>query len=311
MLMLANLFCCAFACGMTPIAHVFPIMGLGFFESATGHAIPYASYMLAAIPVGVICFIAMLILFRFILRPDMNRLKNVNLDVLRAEIKPLTLREKLIISIFFIVVAMWILPDLFKGYSPFFTLLSKKGTAFPPMIGCAVMFILSVEGEPLLKFKDAMHTGVQWGSIMMAAATLAVGFAMTNKDIGLTAWLSSTIEPVLVGMSPSLIVMAFMIWTYCMTNTCSNMVTVTVVCAVAIPICLASGGTLSAAAISSMIGMGASYAFILPPAHPNVAIAIGSGWTTTAQVITYGTVLMICAVLASVFVGYPLAAGIM
>ena len=106
MLMLANLFCCAFACGMTPIAHVFPIMGLGFFESATGHAIPYASYMLAAIPVGVICFIAMLILFRFILRPDMNRLKNVNLDVLRAEIKPLTLREKLIISIFFIVVAM-------------------------------------------------------------------------------------------------------------------------------------------------------------------------------------------------------------
>ena len=86
---------------------------------------------------------------------------------------------------------------------------------------------------------------------------------------------------------------------------------VTVVCAVAIPICLASGGTLSAAAISSMIGMGASYAFILPPAHPNVAIAIGSGWTTTAQVITYGTVLMICAVLASVFVGYPLAAGIM
>ena len=44
-----------------------------------------------------------------------------------------------------------------------------------------------------------------------------------------------------------------------MTNTCSNMVTVTVVCAVAIPICLASGGTLSAAAISSMIGMGAKY----------------------------------------------------
>lgn len=35
MLMLANLFCCAFACGMTPIAHVFPIMGLGFFESAS------------------------------------------------------------------------------------------------------------------------------------------------------------------------------------------------------------------------------------------------------------------------------------
>ena len=311
MLMLANLFCCAFACGMTPIAHVFPIMGLGFLESATGYVIPYASYMMMAIPVGIICFVMMLLLFWLILRPDMSKLENINLDTIRNEIKPFTLREKMIITIFFIVVAMWVLPDLLKGYSPFFALLCSKGTAFPPMTGCVAMFILSVDDEPLLIFKDAMNKGVQWGSILMATATLAIGFAITNKDIALTAWLSSTIKPVIASMSPSCIVLTFMIWAFCMTNTCSNMVTVTVVCAIAIPICLASDNSLSTTAISSMIGMAASYAFVLPSAHPNVAIAIGSGWTTTAQVITYGTVLMIIGIVTSVFVGYPLATRIM
>lgn len=74
---------------------------------------------------------------------------------------------------------------------------------------------------------------------------------------------------------------------------------------------MASGGSLNAAAVASMIGMGASYAFVLPPAHPNVALAIGTGWTNTSQVIRYGTMLMLAAVVASVFVGYPIGAMLM
>ena len=44
-------------------------------------------------------------------------------------------------------------------------------------------------------------------SMGMAAATLAIGSAMTNADIGLTAWLSGAIEPVLTGLNPVLIVL--------------------------------------------------------------------------------------------------------
>ena len=52
------------------------------------------------------------------------------------------------------------------------------------------------------------------------------------------------------------------------------MVTVTVVCAVAIPLCMASGGAVSTPAIAMIIGMLASYAFVTPPAHPNVPLAL-------------------------------------
>lgn len=311
-LALGTLFCCAIACGMTPISHTFPVMALGFYQQMAGGTISYAHYMAAAIPVGLICFVVMMLIFRFIIRPDTSKLGNLNPEHLKAEVKPLEKREKWVIGIFFAVVAAWVLPEFLKNILPgVATFFSSKGTTFPPMIGAIAMFMISIDGKPLLNFKEAMSKGIQWGGLVMAAATLAVGSAMTNADIGLTAWLSGVIEPVLSGLSPTLVVLVFALWTYAMTNACSNMVTTTVVCAVAIPICMASGGTLNAAAVASMIGMGASYAFVLPPAHPNVALAIGTGWTNTSQVIRYGTMLMLAAVVASVFVGYPIGAMLM
>lgn len=311
-LMLGMMFCCCFSCGMTPIAHVFPVMALGFYQQAAGASIGYASYMAAAIPVGIICFVVMLLLFRFVLRPDMSKLKNLDLSSLKAQLKPLEKREKAILAIFFAVVAMWVVPEFFKTALPgFYKFFNAKGTTFPPLLGSVALFILSVDGKPLLNFKEVMSKGIQWGSLMMAAATLAVGAAMTNADIGLTSWLSASIEPLISGLAPAIIVLAFMTWAYFMTNTCSNMVTVTVVCAIAIPICLASGGALNAAAMASMIGMAASYAFVLPPAHPNVAIAIGSGWTTTSQILKYGFILMITAMAATIAIGYPIANALM
>ena len=311
-LVLGTLFCCAIACGMTPISHTFPIMALGFYQQMAGETISYAAYMAAAIPVGLICFAVMMLMFRFVIRPDTSKLHHLNAEKLKAQIKPMEKREKWIIGIFFAVVAAWVLPEFLKnilpGVSSFF---SAKGTTFPPMIGAIAMFMISVDGKPLLNFKEAMSKGIQWGGLVMAAATLAVGSAMTNADIGLTTWLSGAIEPMLAGLSPMLIVLVFMLWTFIMTNSCSNMVTTTVVCAVAIPICLASGGALNAAATAAMIGMGASYAFVLPPAHPNVALAIGTGWTNTSQVIRYGAILMLTAILASTFVGYPIGTMLM
>lgn len=309
---LGQLFCCCFACGMTPIAHVFPVMAIGFYQTAAGVTVSYASYMAFAIPVGIISFLAMMFLFRFVLRPDMSKLKDLDLKRLKSELAPVDKREILTLVIFFAVVAMWVAPEFFKTSLPaLYQFFNSMGTAFPPMLGAISLFILSVDGQPLLNFKEAMGKGVQWGSLIMAAATLAVGSAMTNGEIGLTAWLSAAIEPALRNLSPMVIVLTFAVWAAVMTNVCSNMVTVTVVCTVAIPICMASGGALNTSAVACSIGMLASYAFILPPAHPNVALAIGTGWTSTAQIIKYGTILIVIAITAALVVGYPIAGTLM
>lgn len=311
-MMLGQLITTAISCGMTPIAHVFPIMGLGFYQSATGKSISYVHYMAAAIPVGLICFFLMLLVFRLLLRPDMSKVTGLNFDALKKTVDPADAREKAILVIFFLVVAMWVLPEFLKGILPGpAAFIKSQGTAFPPIVGASLLCMLSLEGKPLLDFKEAMSKGVQWGSIIMAASTLALGAAMTNKDIGLTAWLSQSIAPGLNALPIWLLVVVFTAWALIMTNVASNMVTVTVVCAVALPLCMALGGRISTPAIASIIGMMASYAFTTPPAHPNVALAIGSGWTKTTQVMLYGAIMMVITLLATVLVGYPIGSALM
>lgn len=68
----------------------------------------------------------------------------------------------------------------------------------------------------------------------MTASTLALGSAMTNADIGLTDWLTANIAPMISDLSPLILVLIFTLWAALQTNLSSNMVTITVVCAVAI-----------------------------------------------------------------------------
>lgn len=311
-LILGQLFCCAISCGMTPIAHVFSIMAMGFYQTATGSTVSYASYMGFAIPVGIICFIVMILLFRFVLKPDMSSFSKLNFDELKKSVEKADKKEKMILTIFFMVVAMWVLPEFISPVLPgVAAFISAQGTAFPPLVGAAAMCLITINGTPLMNFKESMQKGVEWGSIIMAGATLALGAAMTNADIGLTNWLSELIHPLLSHISPMWLVAIFAAWAALMTNLASNMVTVTVVCAVAIPFCAATNGAVSAPAVAMMIGMLGGYAFVTPPAHPNVPLAIGSGWTKTSQVITYGGIMMLVSVVVSIVVGYPIASCLM
>lgn len=311
-LMLGQLFSCSISCGMTPIAHVFPIMAMGFYQTATGQSVSYAHYMGFAIPVGLICFVVMILLLRLVLRPDTSALSGLDFSKLKADVAPADKKEKVVLAVFFVVVAMWVLPELVAPLLPSLAaFLKAQGTAFPPLLGAAVLCLLTINGESVLNFREAMKNGVEWGSIIMASTTLALGAAMTNPEIGLTAWLSDKIAPSLAAMPYLLLVVIFAAWAALMTNLASNMVTVTVVCAVAIPICMASNGALSTPAIAMIIGMLASYAFVTPPSHPNVPLAIGSGWIRTSQVIIYGSMVMVAAMIVSVAVGYPIAAQLM
>ena len=311
-LVLGQLICAEMSCGMTPIAHVFPIMALGFYSAATGKSIAYGDYMLFAVPVGLICFAALMLIFRFVLKPDMSKVANLDFDALEKTIPPMEKYEKMVLSICVAVVIMWIVPGFLKSSFPgIYQFFKNQGTAFPPLVGASLLCLLTLEGKPLLDFKEAVSKGVDWGSIIMTAGTLALGAAMTNKTVGITAWISQTIASLLQSASAATMVLFIIAWASIQTNVSSNMVTVTVVTAIAIPLCNATNGAINTAVVCALIGMIASYAYATPPAHPAVALAIGSEKTTTGQVLKLGITMMIIAVLVTVAVGYPLGVAVL
>ena len=166
--------------------------------------------------------------------------------------------------------------------------------------------VYTVDGKPLLTLSEAMSKGVSWPSLIMCAATLALGSAVTNADIGLTTWLSSMLSPIIINLSPMIMVLIFTLWAAFQTNVSSNMVTSTFVTTAALAI--TSGMTnINIAGIVVNIGIMASYSFATPPAMPCVAVASSSGWTNTMQMMKYGFMAMFIAVIVATFVGYPIA----
>lgn len=311
-MVLGQLICAEMSCGMTPIAHVFPIMALGFYSAATGKTIAYGDYMMFAVPVGLICFGALMLIFRFVLKPNMSKIANLDFDALEKTVPPMEKYEKIVLSICALVVIMWIVPGFLKSSCPgIYQFFKNQGTAFPPLVGASLLCLLTLGGKPLLDFKEAVSKGVDWSSIIMAAGTLALGAAMTNKTVGITEWITQTIAPLLQSASAASLVLFLIAWASIQTNVSSNMVTVTVVTAIAIPLCNATNGAVNTAVVCALIGMIASYAYATPPAHPAVALAIGSEKTTTGQVLKLGIAMMIVAVAVTVAVGYPLGVAVL
>ena len=108
MLMMGLVFCTSLSSGMTPIAHVFPVLSMGVFKSLAGSSISYGQYMIYAIPTGIIIFAIMMLVFRFIMRPSTKEL-NLNspsFDEMKKEIPKANKGEKKVLAMFIIVLIL-------------------------------------------------------------------------------------------------------------------------------------------------------------------------------------------------------------
>ena len=312
MLMMGTVIMCGISSGMTPIAHVFPLIAMGLYEDMYQVSVNYASFMAIAIPVGILSSILSIVMFKWLLKPDMSALKDFNVKSLIGVEGELNTREKAIIAIFGLVVLLWVLPGFGKAFLKSGMLydvlkyIDHFGTAMPPLIGIILLSIIVVDGKPLLNFKEAMSEGVSWPSLIMCATTLALGSAITNTDIGITTWLSANLSPIISTLSPMMMVFIFTLWAALQTNVSSNMVTSTFVSTAALAITAGIKG-INVAGVIVIIGIMASYSFATPPAMPCVAVASSSGWTDTQSMMKYGFTAMLIAVIIATFIGYPIA----
>lgn len=326
MLMMGTVVMTGISSGMTPIAHVFPLLAMSAYETYAGVAVNIVHYLLLAIPVGLLTAFGTLLVFRFLLRPNMDAFRRNRTEHLRNRFVQETIsglsstegdssddcshktalsgkkhRERTVVAVFLLVLFLWIAPDLFvhifpfKGIQSLFAALHKLGTAFPPLVGSILLSIFSIDGKPLLSLGTAFREGVAWPAILMCAGTGALGWALTQPAIGWSEWLSAHLSPLAASFSPASIFFFFALWASLQTNISSNMVTATVVSAAAIG-ALPNLSGVSGELLLSMIGMLSAYAFATPPAMPCVAIAGSSGWTTARQMMRYGVLAMLIGV---------------
>ncbi len=302
-LMMGLGFSVSISSGMTTIAHVFPILALKTlpFEVST------LSYTLIAFPTGLAIFIAMLFMFKIFFRLKDNKLKNIDVSALKNELEKIDIREIIILSIFILVILLWVVPTFFKGVSiDFYNFFNKFGSAMPPLLGTILLCVIRVKKKPLLELNDAFKNGVPWSAIIMCAGALALGFALTSDAVGIKAFLTNNLNDYLTLIPGFLLLLIFVAWAAVQTNLSSNMVTATLVATVASSILTTTTTSINAAATVCLIGMLASFAFATPPSMPHIAIISGSNYCDSKDVFIYGGALMVISILFALLIGYPL-----
>ena len=314
MMMLGTAFCISLSSGMTPIGHVWPTLVIGTLASA-GIDVNQFQYMAMGIPTGIVLVILLILVFRFLYRPDdISSVDPGKAMALRGSVPAADAREKIILAVMALTVFLWIAPSLVKGILPqFYTAVNAWTSAMPPLFGCILLFLFSTEERQILNFRDAVTKGVMWGSVLMTAAATLIGACLTNADIGISAWLSGVMSPVTAGLSVTMLVLFFSAWTVLETNFSSNIVTTTVVSSVALTVLSAlPQGSVSTAAAVCLVGFGASICNMTPAGQSTInTVAIGSEWTDARSMFVWGGVFAVLAVLVMTFVGYGIGAAVM
>ena len=302
-LMLGLGFTVSISSGMTPIAHVFPILAI----NAANIEVSTFEYIAIAFPAGLVLFLLTYLVLILCIRPKKDGLNFENVANLKKSLQKLDKKDTITLIIFISVLVLWIVPSIFEFiYYPIYEFFNKYGTIMPPLLGTILLCVIRVEEKPLLEVGDAFKNGVPWASLIMCAATLALGEAIKSEDIGLITYLQTNLGNSLVSLSPIILLIIFALWAAIQTNLSSNMVTATLVGTVASTVIASTFSTLNLEATICIIGMLSSFAFATPPSMPHIAIISSSETLSTKEVFIYGLIIMLLSVLVALLISYPI-----
>ena len=302
-LMLGLGFTVSISSGMTPIAHVFPILAI----NAANIEVSTFEYIAIAFPAGLVLFLLTYLILILCIRPKKDGLNFENVANLKKSLQKLDKKDIITLVIFISVLVLWIVPSIFEFiYYPIYEFFNKYGTIMPPLLGTILLCVIRVEEKPLLEVGDAFKNGVPWASLIMCAATLALGEAIKSEDIGLITYLQTNLGNSLVSLSPIILLIIFALWAAIQTNLSSNMVTATLVGTVASTVIASTFSTLNLEATICIIGMLSSFAFATPPSMPHIAIISSSETLSTKEVFIYGLIIMLLSVLVALLISYPI-----
>ncbi len=312
MLILGILSISSLSTASTPIAHTVPILAFSLYEKDMGTTIDFLSYTVFGIVVSLVILLIMLLIFRYVFRPDLSKIHDFDAGFLTKDTNPITKQEKYSLAVFLVVVAVWMLPGLIKGILPgVYGVVNGMGTAIPAMFGVTALCLIRVEGKPLIDIGEAFKS-VPWTAVTMVAAAMILGAALTNKDVVVTKYIVELATPFTVGLSPLMFVFCVSLFTILFTNFASNTVTVTLIYTMVMPLVLTGAVSgVNPAALTCIIGAGASLAQATPPSTAQAAIAAGGGWLEVDTMFRYGLLIGFFEVLALSFIGYPILAAIM
>ena len=244
-----------------------------------------AGYLATGLIHAFACVIALVLFAKFVLRPDVSRLKNLTMDDLNKNpLPPMSLKQKLIAASVAGFVIILLIPSVAPGWS--FAKIVKANTygiaAFVVFLMCTVQ----IAGKPLLVFSESMKR-FNWSTYFLIGSAILLGNTLTSESTGVSAFLNSVLMPIFKNVPVSAFAIIIMLLTVVLTNLCNSFVIGLLLQPVIATFCMASGMN-SAPVTALMILFVLSSAAITPAASPFAAMLFGNKeWLEPKEIYKY------------------------
>ncbi len=202
-----------------------------------------------------------------LLKCDLVPLKNLdvkNVEALQRIPDRMDRRQVITLAGFILAIAYLLSINLLPTTLPWYDTYAFLGGSFGFLLMLAVLNFIHVDGKPVVNAGEELKNGAMWGIVVIIGCFSLLGNAMADAELGIRAWIISSLSPVFGGMGllPLLILIAVII-TFA-TNFCNGLPLVLACNSAVLPfICeleLSTG--ISSSAVATMINLCANMAFL-------------------------------------------------
>ena len=279
---------------------------VGNYEALAGVVtnITDANYFIGSFVLGLVLIAAIILVMRFVFRPDVTPLKSVTIEMLNKNpLPPMNKAQKIYGYALVAFIALMLLPSLFPTV-PGLSFLNANNYVICVVL-VIIMCALRVEDGPVLKMGEVMGKEFAWPSFWLCVTAIMIGSVLTNESTGITPFLNAILGPIFNGMSGAIFTVVILVVAVVLTNLCNSLVIGMILQPVILAYCAASG-TSPSPIISIMIFTVLLSAACTPAASPFAAMLFGNKeWLTSKDVYKYSLTMVLVETIIIVVIGIP------
>ena len=273
-------------------------------QAMEGVMISDASYFFGCFTLGLILIASVILVMKFVFKPDVTPLKNVTIEMLEKNPLPPMNKAQKTYGIFLVLfVAIMLLPSLFPT-APVLSFLNKNSLIMPGVL-VTILAFLQFDDGPVLKMGEVMGRDFSWPTYWLCVAAIYIGSVLTDGSTGIVAFLNTILGPIFQGMSATTFTIVLLLVSIVLTNISNSLVIGMILQPVILTYC-ATAGVNPAPIITLGIFTVLLTAACTPAASPFAAMLFGNKeYLTSGDVYKYSLTFVAVEAIIILVLGVP------
>lgn len=264
-----------------------------------------AAYLAASLTYGILAIIACVLYAKYVIRPDVEKLKKLSVDDLNKNpLPPMSVSQKVLSAGFILLILMMLLPSVIKGIP----VLDKLGAASNGLgvLMLGALAAIRIGGKPVINVGEVLAKQMSWSSYYIIAAAIFLGSVLTSESTGISAMLEVVLSPLFGNMSSLVFTIALLITAGVLTNLCNSLVIGMILQPIIVTYCVQTGAD-PRPMVTVMILFVLMSAAVTPAASPFAALLFSNKeWIETKYIYKYTIPFVLIEFLIGMLVIIPM-----